>query len=220
MAWDVQCERGDAGVLHGRELGADDVVSAVVRVLEVERPALVLGSTQSDGDVDHDAARSAGIEVVRRHSGGGAVLLDAAVSWVDVDLPRSDRRWTDDVSSAALWGGRAWVDALTAVGVVGAQVHVGAMVSPPLAKVVCFAGLAPGEVTVDGAKVVGISQRRTRAGARFQCSVPFAWDAVLHARLLAPGIERVGGSIDDVRVLTVDGAVRSRLVDAFIAALD
>ena len=33
---------------------------------------------------------------------------------------------------------------------------------------VCFAGLGPGEVTLDGQKLVGLSQRRTRDGVRIQ----------------------------------------------------
>jgi lipoate-protein ligase A len=41
---------------------------------------------------------------------------------------------------------------------------------------VCFAGLAPREVSWQGRKVVGISQRRTRVGARFQCALLHGWD--------------------------------------------
>ncbi|MEC8814989.1 MAG: hypothetical protein VYA92_04220, partial [Actinomycetota bacterium] len=40
---------------------------------------------------------------------------------------------------------------------------------------VCFAGRGPGEILVDGRKVVGISQRRDRSGARFQCTALLAW---------------------------------------------
>jgi lipoate-protein ligase A len=46
---------------------------------------------------------------------------------------------------------------------------------------VCFAGTGAGEVTVRGRKVIGMSQRRTRAGALFQCAALIRWDA---ARLL------------------------------------
>ncbi len=77
---------------------------------------------------------------------------------------------------AFVWLGRAWARALAAVGVVGATVHEGAS-RPPTAwsAAVCFAGLGPGEVTVDGAKVVGISQRRRRDGALFQCGALVRW---------------------------------------------
>ncbi len=44
-----------------------------------------------------------------------------------------------------------------------------------LAAMVCFAGLGSGEVTIGGAKAVGLSQRRTRTGARFQCTCYRRW---------------------------------------------
>ena len=47
---------------------------------------------------------------------------------------------------------------------------------------VCFAGVGPGEVLAGGRKLVGISQRRTRAGARFQCAV--------HVRVVAGAVDR------------------------------
>lgn len=43
-------------------------------------------------------------------------------------------------------------------------------------RLVCFGAVGPGEVSVAGRKVVGISQRRTRGGARFQCLVLDGWD--------------------------------------------
>src|SRR5690606_22436359 len=45
-----------------------------------------------------------------------------------------------------------------------------------LGRVACFAACGPGEVAVAGRKVVGISQRRTRHLARFQCLVYLEWD--------------------------------------------
>ncbi len=136
----------------------------------------MLGSTQAPIAVD-------GIEVCRRRSGGGAVLVHPGdVLWIDVLLPRHDRLWDDDVGRAAHWLGEAWRDAL-GVGVV----HTGGMVRSSWSSLICFAGVGPGEVLVDGAKVVGISQRRTRAGARFQCVVLRTWDPTELARIFAPG---------------------------------
>src|SRR5206468_2215335 len=97
-----------------------------------------------------------------------AVLLDPGnVVWIDVVLPRSDARWTDDVRRAPLWLGARWASAIGG----DAHVHEGAMVTNAWSSIVCFAGRAAGEVTAGagGPKLVGISQRRTRAGAWFQC---------------------------------------------------
>lgn len=197
----IERERGDPRSFHARDL--PEPVTRQVWFFDVGSSALALGSTQADTDVDTIRADALGVDVFHRHSGGGAVLLDpGAVLWCDVVVPRSDVLWNDDVGLAAHWLGQVWCDALADVGVVGAEVHRGAMQATALSSVVCFAGLGPGEVTISGAKIVGISQRRTRDGARFQCAVPLAWDSARHGELLAPGLQRVGGeeSVDDIDV--------------------
>ena len=216
--WDVVRAKGDARGFHSHGVPAGAQRS--VRLLDVSGPALALGSTQSIDDVDLAVAKRLNVDVFNRQSGGGAVLLDpGAQLWVDVVIGRSDSLWNDDVSLASQWLGDVWVTALLSVGIEGV-VHRGAMMTNALSPVVCFAGLAAGEVTVDGEKVVGISQRRTRAGARFQCSVPLRWDAERHAELLAPGIAASGGSIDEVRVFPATlGDPAFDLCDAFIEAL-
>lgn len=216
--WDVVRAKGDARGFHS--LGVPNGAKRSVRILDVSGPALALGSSQSIDDVDLNLASTLNVDVFHRQSGGGAVLLDpGAQVWIDVVIARSDPLWCDDVSLASQWLGEVWVEALHAVGIDGV-IHQGAMVTNELSSVVCFAGLAAGEVTVNGAKVVGISQRRTRAGARFQCSVPLQWDAQRHAALLAPGIARRGGEIDSVKVhpATLGDPVFD-LRDAFLEAL-
>jgi lipoate-protein ligase A len=55
----------------------------------------------------------------------------------------------------------------------------------PWSASVCFAGLGPGEITVDGRKVVGMSQRRTREAALFQCCAALRWEPERLLDLLA-----------------------------------
>ena len=180
--WEIERATGGAASFHRRELPGDR--RRHVWLLDVDRPALVLGSAQPDDHVDRDAALRAGIDVVRRRSGGGAVLLvPGQVLWVDVVIPPGDPLWDDDVGRAFHWLGDAWATALTELGVDAAAWH-GPMRRSPLSDRVCFAGLGPGEVTVDGRKVVGLSQRRGRAGARFQCAVLSEWDPAPLAALL------------------------------------
>lgn len=161
--WQVRRLSGSAGDLFARPLPAGPAVD----LLDVVAPALVLGSTQPWVDTSD-------VPVVRRRSGGGAVLLDpSSVVWIDVVLPTGDPRWDADVGRAFLWLGDVWVAAL---GGPPARRHPGPMVRSPFSDLVCFAGLGPGEVTVDGRKVVGISQRRTREAALFQCAALLRWD--------------------------------------------
>jgi lipoate---protein ligase len=194
-AWRVTHLSGGAGDLHGRDL---ELGGRTVTVLEVDRPAVVLGSTQPESDVDADACAAMDVDVVRRRSGGGAVLLLPGRSvWVDVTITRDDPLWDDDVGRASHWLGAAWAGAAVALGCDGATVHTGRIAETAWSRRVCFAGLGPGEVVVGGRKLVGISQRRTREGARFQCVLHRVWDPVGLLGLLALDEgERVRGLVE------------------------
>ena len=183
-AWSFSQVRGSAAALHGSDPVAEGGGRRLA-VLEVDRPALVLGSTQADAVVDRPAAAAAGVELVRRRSGGGAVLLVPGDSlWVDVVLPRSDPLWDDDVSRAGRWLGRAWAATLGDLGL-AATVHEAGLVCTRWCPLVCFAGLGPGEVVVGDRKAVGVASRRGRAGARFQCGLARTWDPAPLLDLLA-----------------------------------
>lgn len=173
-SWAVEEVRGSAAEIHARTLPAPP--RRQVWVHRVGRPGLVLGSTQPTDAVDEGAARAAGVEVARRRSGGGAVLVEpGGVVWVDVVVPVGDALWDDDVGRAFIWVGERWAAALDQLGVAGAEVHRGGLVTTPWSQLVCFGGLGPGEVTIDGAKVVGLAQRRTREGAWFQGAALLRW---------------------------------------------
>jgi lipoate-protein ligase A len=201
-------------VFHARVV--DEPTPRSVWLLEVDRPALVLGSAQPEADADATACAAAGVEIVRRRSGGGAVLLvPREVLWVDVIVPRGDPRWVDDVGHAFHWLGDAWADALAACGVAGAVVHRGAMVRTPWSALVCFSGRGPGEVVLGERKVIGMSQRRTRSWARFQCAVYRRWDPAALAALLA-----VAPPLDELADVAVAVPVPlDELAGAFLATL-
>ncbi len=185
----------------------------MLRVLEVDAPAVVIGSSQRETDVDRRAAEAAGVEVVRRGSGGGAVLLlpDEHV-WVDAWLPAGDPLWVDDVVRAGEWMGEAWARSAVTLGFEAEHVavHRGRVRASAWSAQVCFAGRGPGEVFVspEGQKLTGLSQRRTRDWIRQQVLVHRRWDAAATFALLAgdPGARRRAAEAHAETVATVGAA--------------
>jgi len=169
----VEEQRGSAGALHAIDPFADGPVSAPrVWVCVVDRPAIVLGSRQTPELLDLAACERAGLEIVRRRSGGGAVLLrPGAMDWIDLVLPREVV--PDDIRSSMTWAGACWTDAFVELGAAAGDLHLhdGGMVCSPWSNLVCFAGVGPGEVLVGERKLLGLSQRRSRNGVRIQCQV-------------------------------------------------
>jgi lipoate-protein ligase A len=163
----VRTFRGSAAEFHARIL--DDEVAPEVWVFEVDHPALVIGSAQRVEEVvDVAACEATGVAVVRRRSGGGVVLLEPGqIVWFDVVVPSAHLR---------------------AAGVDGVEVHRGGMVCSRWCPLLCFAGIGPGEVLRDGVKLVGISQRRSRPGSRFQCAVHTTWNPGGVVQLLAADV--------------------------------
>ena len=207
-SWTVERRDGGAGSLFS---DSGPAASRTVRVLTVDRPALVLGSTQQAvvAVADED------VEVVRRRSGGGAVLLRPGETvWVDVVVPAGDPLWSADVGRSFWWLGEVWASVVGA----GAEVHRGGLVPSAWSDAVCFAGVGPGEVVAaGGGKVVGMASRRTRDGALFQCAVPLVWDPVAYVALL--GLP--AAALADLRDVAAPLRDRSShdLADAFLAAL-
>ena len=170
MSWDLRRQRGDAHGFHQRDLPTGD--ARELWWFEVEQPTLVLGSTQRDDVVDRAAVDAGGVEVVRRRSGGAAVLLvPGETTWIDLVIPRHDPLWDDDVGRAAHWVGETWRATLDMLGVRGATVHLGGLERRQWSELVCFAGLGPGEVTVGAAPAS--SARCSTAGRRW--TSPGSW---------------------------------------------
>jgi lipoate---protein ligase len=215
-SWPIEQLAGDVGAFHARPLG--DGRSATF--FRVESPVLVLGSAQREESIDAVAASRLGIEVARRRSGGGGVLLwPGEQVWLDVEIPSSDVLWDADVGRSMWWVGELWRSALAPLAPL-ATVHHGRLQSSRWSTDVCFAGVGPGEVLIGGAKLVGISQRRTRRTARFQSMVHLRWRPDVVAAL-AGGPASTGPTADDLAALVATcSASPEAITTRLIAALN
>jgi lipoate---protein ligase len=226
LAWAVSTQRGTVAELHHRSgLSLErppperESLERSVTFWRPTGPAIVLGSAQPDSVV----SPSAGVPVVRRRSGGGAVYVaPGEMVWADVVVPAGDELWSDDVGRAGWWVGEAWSSALAGVGIApeSLSVHRGRLVTSRWSPLACFAGLGPGEVQIDGRKVVGIAQRRSRRGALFQCAALLAWDPwALLSTLAISGDDRDQAAADLAALATPVPVSAERLETALVRAL-
>lgn len=122
------------------------------------------------------------LEVLARHSGGGAVLMDPDLLSLDVAVPAGHPILDGDMTAVFSRVGAAWARGLTALGVTDLTVYDGPNTarrrgSPreQLLAAVCYATLGRGEVLAGGRKLVGLAQRRRRHGALVQCGLLRRW---------------------------------------------
>jgi lipoate-protein ligase A len=216
-SWKLYTEHVSAGEQHGRDLVAERAVWDV----RITQTAMVLGSRQNESLLNGELCSRDGIEVVRRRSGGGIVFLAPGEHvWLDVVVPRGDVLWSDDVAQASWWLGDVWVRALNALDVSNVSVHHESLSSDAWGDLLCFAGVGPGEVVQRDdeslSKLVGISQRRTRNYARFQCTIYTKWnphDVEMY-------VVNTPGNLSEIvhRVATVQ-ASQQAIVDTFVSHL-
>lgn len=156
--------RGSAAELHALDpFELHPGAEPWLLLCELTRPGVVLGSRQNPSMLDRVACEAGGFDIARRRSGGGIVVLRPDdVIWIDVIVP-GPAAVPDDVRGSMVWAGERWAAALGT-----GTVHRGGMVATPWSELMCFAGIGPGEVLDGDRKLVGLSQRRTRHGARIQ----------------------------------------------------
>ena len=165
--WTIEHRHGKVSELLNLEEPDSDQL--VARMCSVSNSALVIGSSQSLSTVDQARSDAFDIEVIRRRSGGGAVLVTPYRQvWFDFFVPAGATLWEDDITKAAIWAGELWASVSALFVNTTPTVHGGRLIADRWGKLVCFAGVGPGEVLIAGRKAVGLSQRRNRYRAHIQ----------------------------------------------------
>jgi lipoate-protein ligase A len=137
-------------------------------------PCLSLGRGQPLADADRVACRVAGVDIVRRPTGGRAILHTDEVTYSFALLQTDPRAEGGIVESYR----RLSEGLMTGLGLMGVQAVQAMSRSPVGAEVtaVCFETPADYEITVDGRKLVGSAQWRARGGVLQHGTLPLCGD--------------------------------------------
>ncbi len=203
---------------------ADGSVAPTIRIYSWDRPSISLGCLQPirtvvreahdeaidkhrRGDFDLEYCREAGVEVVRRITGGRAVIHGTDVTFSiavrESDLPDGSR----SVIASHQWLMGGIVAGLRKLGI-GAEIGPERdNLSARNAPADCFAHVAACDVRVGRGKVVGSAQVRRFGGLLEQGSIPYAQPAFDTARVFGRRTDAGGGPIGEFSYSAIADAV-------------
>jgi lipoyl(octanoyl) transferase len=148
-----------------------------VRFYSWSPAALSLGYGQPIGsDLDLTRCQALGLDIVRRPTGGRAVLHDHEVTYTLV-ISADEPRVTSGVLALYLTFSQALIRGLAYLGIAAELLPLRRGVPLPSehASPVCFATPASYEVAVAGRKIIGSAQRRAHGVIMQHGSIPLSW---------------------------------------------
>jgi lipoate-protein ligase A len=150
-------------------------------------PCLSLGRNQPAAEADRSACQAAGVDLVRRPTGGRAILHTDELTY-SLALCQDDPRATGDVTASYRRLSEGLLAGLRRLGVAAVQA-VGQQ--PPAAELhaVCFETPSNYEIVASGRKLVGSAQWRSRGGVLQHGSLPLHGDLTRVVDYLAFGDE-------------------------------
>lgn len=138
---------------------------------QYDQAAVIMGCSQRPSDAQTQRSMEAGFPILRRRSGGGAVLAGPWMLSVTVFIPPEHPVAGQNIIEIFSWLEQIWIDTLLTCGVpckgVDQQmIDRSKVVSQEQdLKWACYASLSHGEViSDDGRKLVGLAQIRKRKG--------------------------------------------------------
>jgi lipoate-protein ligase A len=185
-------DSGPCGAFHNMAL--DEAIAGHVRKEKApptlrlygwDRPSLTLGCFQKTSDVDASYCASRGIPVVRRPTGGRAILHHRELTYsfsVRTDGPFS-KGLLDSYRSIAA----AFHLAFQKTGIRAEQKNQREKGRVLAGSPLCFRSSSFGEILVDNRKVVGSAQKRWKDGLLQQGSIPYSYDADEIRRVFGEG---------------------------------
>ncbi|MCJ7715817.1 MAG: lipoate--protein ligase family protein, partial [Anaerolineales bacterium] len=160
----------DAAILAAVE---QNEVPPTLRLYRWDPPCLSLGYSQNYNAVNADEIIKRGWDIVRRPTGGRAILHTDELTYAVIG-PKSDPRLEGGLMDSYRQLSRALSKALTELGL-PVEIHSG---KNPLAhhQPVCFENPSDFEITVEGKKIIGSAQARKKMGILQHGSLPLGGD--------------------------------------------
>lgn len=160
----------DAAILEAVE---DGEALPTLRLYDWSPPCLSLGYSQPFSDIDLDRLNSRGWDVVRRPTGGRAILHTDELTYAVIG-PKEDPRLSGGLMDSYRWISKALFQALITLDL-PVEVHAG---KNPLAhqQPVCFENPSVFEITANGKKIIGSAQARKKSAILQHGSLPLKGD--------------------------------------------
>ena len=195
-------------------------LATYLRFYQWDRPTLSLGFSQkAERVVDFDFCKSHGIAIVRRPTGGKAVLHDRELTYAVVSndpafFPLADIPSTYKRIATALKSGFRYLD--LEIEVADPPSSKKASVKPRLAAA-CFAATNHHELLFQGRKLVGSAQRRTQNAFLQHGSIPILFDErLLLGALGLGGVSTLESQVTDLGSCLGNPPGAERVIEALL----
>jgi lipoate-protein ligase A len=168
----------DGAILKAVEAGA---VLPTIRLYAWSPPCLSLGYNQPFSDVDITRLKSHGWDVVRRPTGGRAILHTDELTYAVIG-PKTDPRLAGGLMDSYQRISAALYQALITLNL-PVEIHAG---KNPLAheQPVCFENPSDFEITINGKKIIGSAQARKKTAILQHGSLPLKGDLTRITKVL------------------------------------
>ncbi len=187
-------------------------VPPTLRVYSWEKPSVTIGCFQKITDIDLPACSRNAITVVRRPTGGRAILHDHEVTYSFSSMNSSMKGFQslftsyELLSDAFLKAFRSFTDQ---VEVSPRRIKRRSLIRKPH----CFETVSYGEILLEGHKIIGSAQKRYRTGFLQQGSIPLSINRDLHGTIFTTEAAMVG--IVDIHPDVTFRSLVSYIKDAF-----
>ncbi len=187
---------------------------ATLRLYGWLRPSLSIGCFQKTGDIDTGYLNESGIPLVRRPTGGRAILHGEELTYSFSS--KSEGPFSGGLIETYRSLSMAFSDALRRLGIPVAmeQKREGAYAGSPL----CFQSSSFGELSLNGRKLVGSAQRRWPEGFLQQGSIPYRVDRTALKKIFGSDGDAAG--LMDIVPELAPGRLKEAVKEAFQVRFD